>query len=132
MATNGERLATLEEQGRTQQREINSLRDTRHEHANKLQDHELRIEAIEKAVEAMDKRVVPQIRSTLEMQAEEIRKIRSKTQKQGIDFGWVMRILMFVLLIIVAIGEGVIVVKLTERPANASPITAPASGPHGN
>lgn len=101
MATSGERIAKLE----------------------------VRVEAVEGTMEAMTTRTMPELRRTLETQAEELRKIRAKTERQGLDFGWMMRILTFILLIVVAIGEGVIVVKLTERPAAGAVTAAPVKHP---
>jgi len=120
----GERIASLEEQGRTHQREIDSLRDTRHEHAERLQDAERRVDQTEKAVEVMSTQVVPSIRKTLEQQATEIADIGRRYQKTRLDFGWVMRILTFVLMALVAIGEGVLILKINDgfaRPVVQAP-----------
>lgn len=100
----GERVATLEEQAKgtaddieRHNEEIRSLRDSRHAHGNTIQKLVFSVDAVEREQTDMSEQVVPAIRKTLEQQAVEISGINKKLMSTGIDFGWVMRILTFVL-----------------------------------
>jgi len=140
-----ERVATLEEKTRTHDKEIESLRDTRDEHANHIQVAVLAVGAIPKLREDVDvvcdrttanEREIAAMTTfasetevTLRAHAAEIRKTRETSLKQTTNFGWVMRILTFVLLALAAVAQAVMIQRLTQvldRAGNAVPVSAPA------
>lgn len=100
----GERIAILEHRSDAHEEHIYahdesilSLRDSRHEHGNKLQRVMMQVEAVEKDVRAMEESVIPQINHTIKDLAKEQVDIRAILTASRTDLGWVLRILTFVM-----------------------------------